>query len=282
MNACISTVQFLEASEREAVLLLQGRCHSNRTATSGIGGASSATSATTTTRQGAVHAALLAANVIPISPLATPVGTPLVGPVDASGQLLQPQGHNASHAKSANSFNLDAEVDDDDEEEEGLERGGKTGSPSKKKAKKPEVLKQYQGRRNRPPAVHLTTPADAAADDEEDGSTNEELSQTKEMEQDDEHVEQAEEQEDEEEFEDLSWHFLKKHCGWTNRTNPFRDWVYLRPGQRTFDGHRESPDHLYFFSVREAVAFAKDWGVLNRGGMPAPRVRGGEVTKASP
>jgi len=265
------------------VLLLQGRCSSS----TGGGGAGSSSPAkegtaarttttattTTTTRQGAAHAALLAANVIPISPLATPAGTPLSQPMEAPNLLSHYT--NAGHANSASSFHLDAEVDEDEDEGHGGGGGaGMKASPSKtKKAKKQdEVVKQYQGRRNRPPAVHMTPAADdgAAADEEED-SAYDEVSDNNEMG----HVEYEEEEE-----EYFGWHFLKQRCGWTNRRNPHHDFVYLRPGQLTYDAHRESPDNSYFFTVQEALDFAKAWGVVSRNKMPAPLVKGGEV-KAS-
>ena len=91
---------------------------------------------------------------------------------------------NAGHANSASSFHLDAEVDEDEDEGHGGGGGaGMKASPSKtKKAKKQEVVKQYQGRRNRPPAVHMTPAADdgAAADEEED-SAYDEVSDNNEM-----------------------------------------------------------------------------------------------------
>ena len=184
---------------------------------------------------------------------------------------------NAGHANSASSFHLDAEVDEDEDEGHGGGGGaGMKASPSKtKKAKKQdEVVKQYQGRRNRPPAVHMTPAADdgAAADEEED-SAYDEVSDNNEMG----HVEYEEEEE-----EYFGWHFLKQRCGWTNRRNPHHDFVYLRPGQLTYDAHRESPDHLYFFTVQEALDFAKAWGVVSRNKMPAPLVKGGEVKASLP
>jgi hypothetical protein len=88
-----------------------------------------------------------------------------------------------------------------------------------------------------------------------------------------------EEEEDEDEDEPLTWAFLAKQCGWKARSGgALKDWVYLRPGQAAFGGHADSSAPPYYFTQPDALAFAAAWGVVSRGGVPAPRAKGHAVT----